>query len=131
MDNGIAVGASGQVYLADSWNDRVVEFKVAGTPTPTVNPAVSLKASPKSLKVGHRATISGLVKNLVRGDKAVTICRMIGGKLIKLKLSPGLAAAWKQNKGRHMSETEAVRFVETKRREHALRQASPYLATRA
>jgi hypothetical protein len=51
-----------------------------------------------------------------------------GGKLIKLKLSPGLAAAWKQNKGRHMSEAEAVRFVETKRREHALRQASPYLA---
>jgi hypothetical protein len=30
-----------------------------------------------------------------------------------------------------MSETEAVCFVETKRREHALRQASPYLATRA
>jgi hypothetical protein len=45
-----------------------------------------------------------------------------------LKLSPGLAAAWKQNKGRRMSEAEAVRFVETKRREHALRQASPYLA---
>lgn len=87
--NGIAVGASGQVYLADSWNDRVEEFKVAGTPrptpTPTVNPAVSLKASPKSLKVGHSATISGLVKNFVSGDKTVTIYRKIGGKLTKLK----------------------------------------------
>jgi len=56
---------------------------------------------------------------------------IVGGKLSKLKLSPGLVAAWKQNKRRHMSETEAVRFVETKRREHALRQASPFLATRA
>jgi hypothetical protein len=62
---------------------------------------------------------------------AMNVNAIVGGKLIKLKLSPGLAAAWKQNKGRHMSETEAVRFVETKRREHALRQASPYLATRA
>ena len=62
---------------------------------------------------------------------AMNVSAIVGGKLIKLKLSPGLAAAWKQNKGRRMSETEAVRFVETKRREHALRQASPYLASRA
>ena len=62
---------------------------------------------------------------------AMNVNAIVGGKLIKLKLSPGLAAAWKQNKGRRMSETEAVRFVETKRREHALRQASPYLASRA
>jgi hypothetical protein len=62
---------------------------------------------------------------------AMNVSAIVGGKLIKLKLSPGLAAAWKQNKGRRMSETEAVRFVENKRREHALRQASPYLATRA
>jgi hypothetical protein len=62
---------------------------------------------------------------------AMNVSAIVSGKLIKLKLSPGLAAAWKQNKGRRMSETEAVRFVETKRREHALRQASPYLATRA
>jgi len=62
---------------------------------------------------------------------AMNVSAIVSGKLIKLKLSPGLAAAWKQNKGRRMSETEAVRFVETKRREHALRQASPYLASRA
>ena len=53
---------------------------------------------------------------------------IVGGKLIKLKLSPGLAEAWSQNKGRRMSGAKAVRFVERKRREHALRTASPYLA---
>jgi len=56
---------------------------------------------------------------------------IVGGKLIKLKLSPGLAEAWKQNKGRRMSEAEAVGFVERKRREHAMRQAIPYLAHRS
>ena len=61
----------------------------------------------------------------VRYLAAMNVNAIVGGKLIKLKLSPGLAAAWKQNKGRRMNETEAVRFVETKRREHALRQASP------
>ena len=59
------------------------------------------------------------------------VSAIVGGKLIKLKLSPGLAEAWKQNNGRRMSEAEAVRFVERKRREHALRQASPYLAPRS
>jgi len=62
---------------------------------------------------------------------AMNVSAIVGGKLIKLKLSPGLAEAWKQNKGRRMSETEAVSFVENKRREHALRQASPYLAHRS
>ncbi len=56
---------------------------------------------------------------------------IVGGKLIKLKLSPGLAEAWRQNKGRRMSEAEAIQFVEKKRREHALRAASPYLAHRS
>jgi hypothetical protein len=61
----------------------------------------------------------------------VNFSAIVGGKLIKLKLSPGLAEAWKQNKGRRMSEAEAVRFVERRRREHALRQAIPYLAHRS
>ena len=55
---------------------------------------------------------------------------IVGGKLVKLKLSPGLAEAWKQNKGRRMSEPEAIGFVERKRHEHAWRIASPYLAPR-
>ena len=55
----------------------------------------------------------------------------MAGKLIKLKLSPGLAEAWKQNKGKRMSEAGVVQFVERKRREHALRTAQPYLAARS
>ena len=58
----------------------------------------------------------------------MNVSAIVSGKLVRLKLSPGLAEAWKQNKGRRMSEAEAVRFVERKRREHALRQAIPYLA---
>jgi len=61
----------------------------------------------------------------------MNVSAIVGGKLIKLKLSPGLAEAWKKNKGRRMSEAEAVRFVERKRREHALRMATPYLAHRS
>jgi hypothetical protein len=61
----------------------------------------------------------------------MNVSAIVGGKLIKLKLSAGLAAAWRQNKGRRMSAAEAVRFVETKRREHALRAAGPYLASRS
>lgn len=56
---------------------------------------------------------------------------IVGGKLIELKLSPGLAQAWRQNKGQRMSEREAIDFVEEKRREHALRTARPYLAHRS
>ena len=56
---------------------------------------------------------------------------IVAGKLIKLKLSPGLAEAWKQNKGKRMSEAGVVQFVERKRREHALRTAQPYLAARS
>jgi hypothetical protein len=93
-----------------------------------------------SVRLTARWRSGGFIKfqgaGLVERWRAVYLAAMkvnaiVGGKLIKLKLSPGLAAAWKQNKGRRMSEREAVRFVETKRREHALRQASPYLASRA
>ena len=61
----------------------------------------------------------------------MNVSAIVGGKLIKLRLSPGLAEAWKQNKGKRMSEAESIRFVERKRREHALRTASPYLAPRS
>jgi len=56
---------------------------------------------------------------------------IVGGKLIRLKLSPGLAEAWRQNKGKRMTEQEVIEFVEHKRREHALRLAKPYLASRS
>lgn len=51
----------------------------------------------------------------------MTVSANVGGKVIRWKLSPGLAAAWKENKGRRMSGPEAVRFVERKRQERARR----------
>lgn len=84
---GLVVDASGAVYIADGSYDRILKFTetAAPTPTPTTKPSVSLRAVPKSVKAGHSVTISGQVKNLVAGDKAVAICRKIGGKVTKLK----------------------------------------------
>ena len=55
---------------------------------------------------------------------------VVGGKVVRFKLSPALARAHRQNRGKAMTETEAVAFVETKRRARALRRARPYLASR-
>ena len=55
---------------------------------------------------------------------------VVGGKVVRFKLSPALARAHRQNRGKVMTETEAVAFVETKRRARALRRARPYLASR-
>ena len=55
---------------------------------------------------------------------------VVGGKVVRFKLSPALARAHRQNLGKVMTETEAVAFVETKRRARALRRARPYLASR-
>lgn len=72
-----------------------------------------------------------LVETAGRGYvRPMNVRAIVGGKLIRLKLSPGLATAWRENKGRHMSEAEAIQFVERKRRAHALRTAHPYLAPR-
>jgi hypothetical protein len=56
---------------------------------------------------------------------------VVGGKVVRFKLSPALARAHRQNRGKAMTEAEAVAFfVETKRRARALRRAKPYLASR-
>lgn len=55
---------------------------------------------------------------------------VVGGKVVRFKLSPALARAHRQNRGKAMTEAEAVAFVETKRRARALRRARPYLASR-
>jgi hypothetical protein len=55
---------------------------------------------------------------------------IVGGKVVRFKLSPALARAHRQNRGKTMTEAEAVAFVETKRRARALRRAKPYLASR-
>jgi Trk-type K+ transport system membrane component len=53
-----------------------------------------------------------------------------GGKVVRFEFSPALARAHRQNRGKAMTEAEAVAFVETKRRARALRRARPYLASR-
>ena len=55
---------------------------------------------------------------------------VVGGKVVRLKLSPALARAHRLNRGKAMTEAEAVAFVETRRRVRALRRARPYLAGR-
>ena len=41
---------------------------------------------------------------------------VVEGKVIRLKLSPALARAHRDNRGKTMTEKEAVAFVEAKRR---------------
>jgi len=55
---------------------------------------------------------------------------VVGGKVVRFKLSPALARAHRQNRGKAMTEAEAIAFVENKRRVRALRRARPYLASR-
>jgi hypothetical protein len=55
---------------------------------------------------------------------------IVDGKIVQLTLSRGLAQAWRQNRGKVMTEQQAIEFVEHKRREHALRSAKPYLESR-
>jgi hypothetical protein len=55
---------------------------------------------------------------------------IVGGKVVRFRLSPALARAHRENRGKTMTEAEAVAFVETKRRARALRRARPYLASR-
>lgn len=55
---------------------------------------------------------------------------IVEGKIIRFKLSPALAGAHRENRGKSMTESEAIAFVEAKRRARALRRARPYLASR-
>jgi hypothetical protein len=55
---------------------------------------------------------------------------VVDGKVVRFKLSPALARAHRENRGKTMTERDAVRFVEAKRRARALRRAKPYLESR-
>ena len=55
---------------------------------------------------------------------------VVGGKMVRFKLSTALARAHHQNRGKAMTVSEAVAFVEAKRRARAMRRARPYLASR-
>lgn len=56
---------------------------------------------------------------------------VVDGKVIRFKLSPALARAHRENRDQTMTDAEAVRFVEGKRRARALRRAKPYRASRS
>ena len=56
---------------------------------------------------------------------------VVEGKVVRFKLSPALARAHRANRGRTMTDQEAVAFVEGKRRARALRRAKPYLESRS
>lgn len=55
---------------------------------------------------------------------------IVGGKLIRFRLSPELARAHRSNAGKAMCTEQVINFVETRRRSLALRRAKPYLASR-
>ena len=56
---------------------------------------------------------------------------IVDGNVVRFKLSPALARAHRENRGKTMTEQEAVEFVEAKRRALALRRAKPYLESRS
>ena len=51
---------------------------------------------------------------------------IVEGKVVSFELSRGLAAAHRRNKGRVMSEAEAINFIESKREEHARKRMAAY-----
>ncbi len=55
---------------------------------------------------------------------------VVEGKVVRFRLSPALARAHRENRGKTMTDQEAVAFVERKRRARALRRAKPYLESR-
>jgi len=55
---------------------------------------------------------------------------IVDGKVVRFRLSPALTRAHRANRGKTMTEREAVAFVEAKRRARALRRARPYLESR-
>jgi hypothetical protein len=48
---------------------------------------------------------------------------IVEGKVVRFKLSPALARAHRQNRGKTMTEDKAVAFIEAKQRARALRRA--------
>jgi hypothetical protein len=56
---------------------------------------------------------------------------VVGGKIVRFKLSPALVRAHRQNRGKAMTESQAVAFVGTGRRARTLRRGRPYPASRS
>jgi hypothetical protein len=56
---------------------------------------------------------------------------IVRGKVVRFRLSPGLAKAQERNRGKTMTAPQAVALVESKRRQRLLREAKPYLEARS
>jgi hypothetical protein len=52
---------------------------------------------------------------------------IVRGKVVRFRLSPSLAQARRRNRGRTMTDEQAIAFVERKRKTAALRAVQPYL----
>jgi hypothetical protein len=105
--------------------DRVDQPRIAGyflTPSyaPLLTGASVASASPRRLCPMATFAYAGVMYATA----------VVGGKVVRFKLSPALARAHRQNRGKAMTEAEAVAVVEAKRRARALRRARPYLASR-
>ena len=84
---GIAVGASGKVYLADTTYDRVVEFTPAAVvPAPTVTLKLSGLRS-GALKLGKRVTAKGRVTptSLAGSKVKLSVQKKKGAKWVTVK----------------------------------------------
>jgi len=62
---------------------------------------------------------------------SVQATAIVEGKVIRFRLSPALARAHRENRGKSMTAGGAIEFVEAKRRQRALRHAQPYLESRS
>ena len=89
LDNfGWSVSLSGTTALAGAWQKTVGANLNAGAAyVDMLNPApsLSLKAAPRSVKVGSSVALSGAVSHAIAGVKTVNICRKVGSKLTRLK----------------------------------------------
>ena len=56
---------------------------------------------------------------------------IVRGKVVRFRVSLGLARAQQKNRGKMMTERQAIEFVEAKRRRRSLRAARPYLEGRS
>jgi hypothetical protein len=81
---GGSVALSGSTALVGA-NGKAVNTGGAYVDVLAPAPSLSLKAAPRSVKVGSSVALSGVVSHLIAGDKTVNICRKVGSKLTRLK----------------------------------------------
>jgi len=94
-------------------------------------PRVAVAATEPWFLIGR---LDGREFRVVRADRLAAIIGpdyrewwLYSDEAFDSKLSAALARAHRENRGKTMTEVEAVAFVEAKRRSRALRRAKPYL----